>query len=155
MNSDKLNTWLAVLANIGVLAGVVFLAMEIRQNTSTVQIGNFQGSLALSMQLESWMLDSEFANLWYQGLSDHSQLTGPQKMQFDSYFGQSLNVWEFAFNAHQSEAMSDVTWNSWNDYYSSWIRQDTLSDLWKTSKRVDYSGAGGFLLYIDSVVQNE
>ncbi len=35
---DKLNQWLAVLANIGVVVGIVFLAMEIRTNTATNRI---------------------------------------------------------------------------------------------------------------------
>lgn len=39
MTMDKLNTWLTLIANIGVLAGIVFLAIEIRTNTETNRIG--------------------------------------------------------------------------------------------------------------------
>jgi Zn-dependent M32 family carboxypeptidase len=35
---DKLNQWLAVLANIGVVIGIIFLALEIRTNTATNRI---------------------------------------------------------------------------------------------------------------------
>ena len=35
MNLDKANQWLTLLANIGVVIGIVFLAFEIRTNTST------------------------------------------------------------------------------------------------------------------------
>ena len=32
MDTEKLNKWVSLLANIGVLAGIVFLGLEIRQS---------------------------------------------------------------------------------------------------------------------------
>lgn len=38
MNLDSVNKWLTLTANVGVLAGIVFLAVEINQNTRAVEI---------------------------------------------------------------------------------------------------------------------
>lgn len=35
MNAGKVNQWLALIANISVVAGIIFLAIEIRQNTES------------------------------------------------------------------------------------------------------------------------
>ncbi len=35
MDSEKLNRWLTLGANFGVLVGIIFLAIEIRQNTES------------------------------------------------------------------------------------------------------------------------
>jgi len=35
---DRLNQWLTLLANIGVLVGIVFLAVEIQQNTNNLEM---------------------------------------------------------------------------------------------------------------------
>lgn len=35
MHADKVNQWLTLIANISVVAGIVFLAVEIRQNTES------------------------------------------------------------------------------------------------------------------------
>ena len=35
MNADKINRWLTLIANISVVAGIVFLAVEVRQNTES------------------------------------------------------------------------------------------------------------------------
>ena len=35
MNIDRTNHWIAIVANIGVIASVAFLAFEIQQNTQT------------------------------------------------------------------------------------------------------------------------
>ena len=37
MKADELNRWLTLIANISVVAGIVFLAVEIRQNTESQQ----------------------------------------------------------------------------------------------------------------------
>jgi len=36
-NKEELDRWLSLLANVGVIAGIVFLAIEIRQNTEMVE----------------------------------------------------------------------------------------------------------------------
>jgi|GEM_PF-6820350 len=35
MNGDKINRWLSLEANVGVIAGLVFVAMEIQTNTES------------------------------------------------------------------------------------------------------------------------
>ena len=37
MDLDKLNKWLTLLANFGVVAGIIFLAVEIRQNQTLLE----------------------------------------------------------------------------------------------------------------------
>ena len=36
MNMDNVNRWLTFVANIGVVAGIIFLAVEVRQNTESL-----------------------------------------------------------------------------------------------------------------------
>jgi len=38
MKLDKLNQWLTLAANLAVLAGIIFLALEINQNTASMRI---------------------------------------------------------------------------------------------------------------------
>ena len=35
MDTDKVNRWLNLIANVSVVAGIVFLAVEVRQNTES------------------------------------------------------------------------------------------------------------------------
>ena len=37
MNLHKINEWLSLVANLGVIAGILFLAVEIQQNTEMMQ----------------------------------------------------------------------------------------------------------------------
>ncbi len=61
MNIDRLNKWLTLIANLGIVAGIVFLAMEIRSNTESNRISiqsafstnwvNINGGIAQSPDL--------------------------------------------------------------------------------------------------------
>jgi hypothetical protein len=152
VNIKKLNLWLGVLANVSVLAGVIFLAMEVRQNTNMIQTGNLQSSVALGMEAGSWLLDSEFAGVYELALRDPSKLTAVQALQFDEFLGQRMNIWEFMFNTHQGGSITDVDWASWDAYFSAWIRRPGLRQVWEKSKRLDYGGAGDFLTHVDSIL---
>ena len=37
IESDQLNRWLSLAANLGVIAGIVFLVVELRQNTDMMR----------------------------------------------------------------------------------------------------------------------
>lgn len=50
MNLGKLNDWLTLLANIGVIAGIIFLAFEIRQNTTSLQAAAIQASTEVARE---------------------------------------------------------------------------------------------------------
>jgi hypothetical protein len=84
MNLDKLNQWLTLLANFGVVAGIVFLAIEIRQNQALLE-QNHQTMLraqeleilnATHLEVEQFndlraqiYLSKEISELWLNGRS--------------------------------------------------------------------------------------
>ena len=51
MNLDKLNNWLTLAANIGVLAGILLVAYEVRQNQELLEL-DYKLTLLDSASLE-------------------------------------------------------------------------------------------------------
>lgn len=47
---SKLNNWLTLLANVGVIAGILFLAYEIRQNTTSLHAAAIQASTEVARE---------------------------------------------------------------------------------------------------------
>ncbi len=84
MDLDKLNKWLTLLANFGVVAGIIFLAVEIRQNQTLLE-QNHQTMLrdqeleilnATHLEVEQFndlraqiYLSREVSELWLSGRS--------------------------------------------------------------------------------------
>lgn len=85
MNIEKANQWLALLANVGVVVGIVFLAFEIRTNTSTNRIAILQNYSDNWMHIHAQTAEnSALAELVESALAGQ-ELSGVQARQFQSW----------------------------------------------------------------------
>ena len=96
MDTNKINQWLILGANVGVLVGLVLVVLEINQanvNTTAEMLTNYQDrwfELDLSMQ------DAEFAQAWAKAIERPDELTTSEMIQISGL------LWAFLdqINAH-------------------------------------------------------
>jgi hypothetical protein len=84
MNSENVNRWLSLAANIGVIAGIIFLAIEIRQNQESLdrnsdlveldyQLKVAEGQIAIAAMADNFRLlragSHEVEKIWLDGLA--------------------------------------------------------------------------------------
>jgi len=99
MNAEKLNSWLGVFANIGVVAGIVFLAVEVSQNSSELEQSRAVSTAQATFQLnanknDSYLAlaqDSELAQLVKNGYDNPDALTELQRAQFSWWLRSTFN----------------------------------------------------------------
>jgi len=80
LQSADINKWLTLVANFGVIAGILFLAVEVRQNQESLNEANVISRLSASAAtLEAYdgfrtmlIQDREIAQLWDSGLQGAS-----------------------------------------------------------------------------------
>ena len=60
MDSDRLNRWLTLIANVGVLVGLLLLVFEIRQNTDVMQAQMAQARADNRMEKYRDQIDSDY-----------------------------------------------------------------------------------------------
>jgi hypothetical protein len=138
---DKLNRWLTLLANTGVLVGIIFLAIEIRQNTDNLEM-NRQIALAeaystrnntvQSAQIEAAMSE-DFADIyvkWQQ--SGSKSLSDAERFRVESWevarmfrAESQYIMWEQGLLPHEFiETLRDITLRNvqgWRDLGITWI----------------------------------
>jgi len=56
---DRLNQWLVLVANLGVVAGIVFLGFEIQQNSEAINAQTYQSRAEAAQEWSSMVADSE------------------------------------------------------------------------------------------------
>jgi len=78
MKFEQLNTWLSLFANLGVLAGIFFLAIEIQQNTETSKFQALQANRNARIEYFSGMRDSEYIIPILSKLSAGEELTNEE-----------------------------------------------------------------------------
>ena len=65
MDADRANRWLTLVANISVVAGIIFLAIEVRQNTENARASAYQSrSIAASEWWSAFASSPEIIGAW-------------------------------------------------------------------------------------------
>ena len=110
MESDRLNRWLTLAANIGVLAGILFLAYELQQNTLVTRLeaaSSFQNSFS---EIEIFVAGSpEFAELLVKG-REGGELTGAAELRLGLFYSNVLRKWQFVHYQYLSGALDEGLW---------------------------------------------
>ena len=92
MYIDGVNKWLALAANIGVIAGIIFLAVEVQQNTDSIdQNGIWMRLESLDNgyeQTSGWrkflLQENELYELWYNKCDSELNSDEEQKLELIS-----------------------------------------------------------------------
>ena len=115
MNNEKLNQRLTILANFGVIVGIVFLVVEIRQTSKQIE----QNTAALSAQTffqinESsngakliFAQDAELAELLMRGNKDPESLTELERERFIQWTRARLAFLEAYWFSHRKGLIDD------------------------------------------------
>lgn len=95
MKFEKLDKWLSLTANIGVIAGIVFLAYELRQNNENLEAQARytikENRASMNSQIAH---DPVFAGVISKARSG-SELSPTESIQLDSFFRSNLANWEW------------------------------------------------------------
>lgn len=94
VNTDQVNKWLTVGANIAVVAGIVFLALQLNQNSRMVQT---QTRNAITESILDFQFNAEMsglADIARKGNQDASSLTVEETQKLFTLYVANLRLWE-------------------------------------------------------------
>lgn len=101
MDSSKLNSWVTLAANIGVLLGLLLLVVEIRQNTAASRAQTAQAIIDSSRNfLVGIAMDEDFAHIREVGESNLADLS-------------ELDASRFSANSRGNWAYFQNVWIQW------------------------------------------
>lgn len=146
MTLDSINRWLTLAANLGVLAGIVFLGFEIRQNSEAL--------LASSRQD---LLEADLGVL--KNLMDHPSIVDPARSESLSpddarrrevYYISLLRVREFAWQQYQNGLLDESTFSSYMEPLKGIFNSDVGREYLLNR---GYSGDSEFTEYLIEYLQ--
>jgi len=92
MNTERLNSWLTLLANVGVLIGLFVVILELRQSTDVAQAQMADAAVAGHNELNlAIATDPQVARIFIVGLYEPDKLTDTEAVQFASYLRSEVN----------------------------------------------------------------
>ena len=121
MNTDQINRWLSLVANLGVIVGIFFLVFEIRQSnrialaTNEIAIRDSYGSVN-----ELLSSNSEISGILAKARDPDSTFTGTEREMAESFVARMFNIWiatERAYDQGMASralleiALDDLRWH--------------------------------------------
>ncbi len=120
MKMNSVNRWLTLLANVAVFASIMFLAIEIRQNQTSIEESNRLAVLdARELEVEQFndfrsmlLQDPDLIRIWNDGFAD-KELDPPDRQRFDllcnNYLWISASSYERSIALGRIEAAAATT----------------------------------------------
>ncbi len=111
MNLDKVNQWLTLLANVGVLVGIVFLAVELRNSSSAIS-AQTQDSIAdgfITLNLAT-ITNPEIGLTFQKGLCEPEELTDLEATRFSMQMRALFNQFRRVYRLYEQELLDDRAW---------------------------------------------
>ena len=106
---DKLNQWMTLAANVGVLIGIFFLAYEIRQNTDAVHAQTREAILAAGQaELQAVRDDPNLID----SIVREGPLTVDEQVKLYTWLVSALKVREFSWLQRESGVIDEAQWKS-------------------------------------------
>lgn len=101
MDTNKLNRWLTLAANLGVLAGLIVLIVEIRQSSAIAEAQFYLDQVEANETLEFTMLGDNPAAVWERSVFEPESLSPGDIRVMDAYLSSRLYVWWNMFELEQ------------------------------------------------------
>jgi len=140
LDREKLNWWLTLFANLGVLCGLVFVGLEIRQNTSQLRADAAYSITESVNQLNSDISgDESLADLILRGEANLDSLNPVERSRFAAYQFARLNIAEYILDL-ETEGVSDLNFRFADFLVNEYLTKPglqsfilSLDDIWAGS----------------------
>ena len=110
MDSDRINRWLTLAANIGVIIGIAFLVVEIDQANRIARYSAENARRSQHIEINSSRIET--SELYAKLQSGESDLSPPERAQAVMMARQLMNTWEDAESAFDYGLLSEYTFEA-------------------------------------------
>ncbi|HSM72806.1 MAG TPA: hypothetical protein VK851_14780 [Anaerolineales bacterium] len=111
MNIDSINRWLSLAANFGVLIGIVFLAIEVRQNSDYMALQlEFGQPTQKIFDNNRDLQNSATAKIFAKAVENPKELTFEEGLVAASLVLNMLNEWEDRFLIDKAGLTGEIDW---------------------------------------------
>lgn len=159
MNNDKINQWLTTIANFGVIVGIVFLVIEVRQTSTQIE----QNTAALSAQTfwqiidssnalrQEFATDPELAQLILSGNKDPLVLTELERERYIQWTRTQLSFLEAYWISYEKGLLDDRDAAGMRGSVCERFEADGVLWVWR-NRPGNY--AGGFVEVVENLCLN-
>ena len=135
---------------IAVIASLIYVAAQIKQNTNATRIATGQAHVDIWNDIASNLCkSSELASVWHQGLKGVSRLDDGARVQFFAQLGLIFRYYESSYIEWQEGALDDRLWEGLRSTLSDQLSHLGSLEWWEHRRHWFYDD---FQVMVDGVI---
>ena len=131
---EKLNQWLTLAANFGVIAGLIFLGLEIQQNTISTRMAARENATQGHIDYLGYLLDDSVLARANEKLSNNQPVDDLEDNQMRIFLQMRWRHYERVYYQYRNDLISDQEWAGFEAGIMRSFRDE--NDLWRMSGKV-------------------
>ena len=151
MNESRVTEWITIATNLAVLAGLILLVIEIRQNNNLAKLEALQERRSLLQQAEMEYFDPENSKVWVKSIMEPENMTLSEIRAMDAFMNVQLLNSGHIWNLGQAGLMSEEEAREWMLYDVNYLFSNTFAQTWWQVWGSDWSHLADFDEAISSV----
>lgn len=121
-----------IIGAVAVVVSLVYLAVQVRQNTRAQRTENFSRALDRVAAIQSSLAqDSETAVVFSKGVVDPDSLTPRERIRFTWAMYELFGAFEFMFLASRDTAIPEEVWERWSLAGAWWLTFPGVQAWWQ------------------------
>ncbi len=112
MKMEKVNSSLALGANLGILVGLIVLIVELNQNTDHLKLQLMDQVNARQFEHNSMFIVENPASVIEKSLIEPENITYTEFRVLDAYLVNILSIWEDRFFLYQAGLVDSAFWKT-------------------------------------------
>ena len=152
MNLQSLAYIGEIIGTVVVILSLVYLAVQVRQNTEAQRTENYAHALERLAVFQSMLSqDSEISFLFTKGLTDYSNLSSQEKLRFNWAMYEAFGAFEFMFHAARKKSIDQEIWLRWSEAIA-WYLTFPGAHKWWVVRPLPFSES--FSLFVESLIKD-
>jgi len=135
MNAEKVNTWLSLGANFGVVIGLFLLVVEIGQNTDMMRANASSEWVQRDYEIVAPFITSrELAEIWMKGGAELESLDAVDKQRLMFFERRAIILWHHLFQLRAQNLIEDAVWHEQTWVIRNIGRRQAIREAWRIFK---------------------
>ena len=154
MNDSRVVAWITIGTNLAVLAGLILLVLEIRQNDNLAKLQALQERRSSAQQAEMQFFGPEISEIWVKSITEPQNMTLPEMRAMDAYLVTQLFQAGHIWSLGQAGLMSEDEAREWILDDVEFYFSNTYGQAWWQVWGSDWSHLDGYDEAVASMDEN-
>ena len=130
VNADRLNRWLTLGANIGILAGLILVAVQIQQNSQLVRMQLVNDGNLASNELWAPAAGENPSQALAKAIENPEELTFTEFFEIDAYLFSNINLLYRNYELAQEGIFDESEWQAGVEALAPYFLANKFGRIW-------------------------